>query len=90
MQEELNQFTRNEVWDLVPRTNDQRVIGAKWVFRNKIDEAGFITKNKAHLVAKVYSQEGDIDYKEIYVPVAKLEAIILFQYFAFLMDFKLF
>jgi hypothetical protein len=37
MQEELNNFMRNEVWHLVPRPN-QNVVGTKWVFRNKQDE----------------------------------------------------
>src|SRR4051812_2462552 len=35
MQEELNQFTRNDVWDLVPRPDGFNIIGTKWVFRNK-------------------------------------------------------
>jgi hypothetical protein len=39
MQEELNNFTRNEVWHLVPRPN-QNVVGTKWVFHNKKDEHG--------------------------------------------------
>ncbi|NAW40449.1 hypothetical protein FGF95_24425 [Salmonella sp. fj-h1] len=34
MQEELNNFKRNEVWSLVPRPK-QNVVGTKWVFRNK-------------------------------------------------------
>jgi hypothetical protein len=51
MQEELNNFTRNEVWHLVPRPN-QNVVGTKWVFRNKKDEHGVVTRNKARLVAK--------------------------------------
>jgi len=38
MQEELNQFTRNDVWSLVPRTSKINVMGIKWVFKNKIDE----------------------------------------------------
>jgi hypothetical protein len=54
MQEELNNFTRNEVWHLVPRPN-QNVVGTKWVFRNKQDEHGVVTRNKARLVAKGYS-----------------------------------
>jgi hypothetical protein len=54
MQEELNNFTRNEVWHLVPRPN-QNVVGTKWVFRNKQDEHGVVTRNKAWLVAKGYS-----------------------------------
>jgi hypothetical protein len=50
MQEELNNFTRNEVWSLVERPK-QNVIGTKWVFRNKQDEHGVVTRNKARLVA---------------------------------------
>jgi hypothetical protein len=46
MQEELNNFTRNEVWHLVPCPN-QNVVGTKWVFRNKQDEHGVETRNKA-------------------------------------------
>jgi hypothetical protein len=46
MQEELNNFTSNEVWHLVPRFN-QNVVGTKWVFRNKQDEHGVVTRNKA-------------------------------------------
>jgi hypothetical protein len=44
--EELNNFTRNEVWHLVPRPN-QNIVGTKWVFRNKQDEHGVVTRNKA-------------------------------------------
>jgi hypothetical protein len=51
MQEELNNFTRNEVWSLVEHPK-QNVIGTKWVFRNKQDEDGVVTKNNARLVAK--------------------------------------
>jgi hypothetical protein len=50
MQEELNNFTRNEVWSLVERPK-QNIIGTKWVFRNKQDENGVVTRNKARLVA---------------------------------------
>jgi hypothetical protein len=46
MQVELNNFTRNEVWHLVPRPN-QNVVGTKWVFCNKQDEHGVVTRNKA-------------------------------------------
>jgi len=66
MQDELNQFTRNDVWSLVPRTNEMNVIGTKWMFRNKMDESGNIVRNKARLVAKGYNQEGCIDFDETY------------------------
>jgi hypothetical protein len=80
MQEELNNFTRNEVWHLVPHPN-QNVVGTKWVFRNKQDEHGVVTRNKARLVAKGYSQVKGLDFGETYAPVARLESIrILLAY----------
>ena len=38
MQDELNQFKRNDVWDLVPKPERKNIIGTKWVFRNKLNE----------------------------------------------------
>ena len=72
MQEELNQFERSEVWELVPRPQNQSVIGTRWVFRNKMDENGIIFRNKARLVAQGFNQEKWIDYEETFAPVARL------------------
>ena len=55
MYEELNQFARNEVWSLVPRTKQMNVIGTKWVFKNKLDEQGIIVRNKISFVVKGYN-----------------------------------
>jgi hypothetical protein len=74
MQEELNNFTRNEVWLLVERPK-QNVIGTKWVFRNKQDEHGVITRNKARLVAQGFTQIEGLDFGETYSPVVRLESI---------------
>jgi len=57
MQEELNQFALNEVWSLVLRTPEMNIIGTKWIYKNKMDEHGVITRNKSRLVAKGYNQE---------------------------------
>jgi hypothetical protein len=89
MQEELNNFKRNEVWSLVPRPK-QNVVGTKWVFRNKQDEHGVVTRNKARLVAKGYTQVAGLDFEETFAPVARLESIrILIAYVAH-HSFKLF
>src|SRR3954468_23942021 len=82
MQEELNQFTRNDVWDLVPRPKGFYIIGTKWVFRNKHSEKGEVVRNKAKLVAQGYSQQEGIDYTETFAPVARLESIRLLISFA--------
>jgi hypothetical protein len=55
MQEELNNFKRNEVWSPVPRPK-QNVVATKWVFHNKQDEYGVVARNKARLVAKGYAR----------------------------------
>ena len=89
MQEELNNFTRNEVWHLVPRPN-QNVVGTKWVFRNKQDEHGVVTRNKARLVAKGYSQVEGLDFGETYAPVARLESIRILLAYATYHGFKLY
>nr|GEV48130.1 hypothetical protein [Tanacetum cinerariifolium] len=47
MQEELNQFIANNVWELVPQPRNMTIIGTKWVFRNKLDENGIVSRNKA-------------------------------------------
>ena len=81
MHEELNNFTRNEVWTLEEWPKGTRVIGTKWVFRNKQDDQGVVVRNKTRLVAKGFSQVEDLDFGEIFAPVTKLEAIhILLAY----------
>ncbi|GJR08320.1 retrovirus-related pol polyprotein from transposon TNT 1-94 [Tanacetum coccineum] len=90
MQEELNYLYRNKVWTLVPLPYGKTTIGSKWVFRNKKDEHGITTKNKARLVAQGYSQEEEIDYDETFAPVARMEAIRIFLAFATYINFKVY
>ncbi|CAM8892868.1 unnamed protein product [Rhodiola kirilowii] len=77
MQDELHQFERNKVWRLVLRPENRKVIGTRWILRNKMNSEGEIVRNKAMLVVKGYSQQEGIDYEETFVPVARLEAIRL-------------
>ncbi|GJW63593.1 retrovirus-related pol polyprotein from transposon TNT 1-94 [Tanacetum coccineum] len=52
MQEELNQFYANDIWELVPQHRNMTIIGTKWVFRNKLDENGIVSRNKASLTCQ--------------------------------------
>jgi hypothetical protein len=82
MQEELNNFKRNEVWSLVP-CQKKNIVGTKWVFRNKQDEYSVVTRNKVRLVAKGYAQVTRLDFDETFASVARLQSIqILLAYVA--------
>ncbi|GKA33340.1 copia protein [Tanacetum coccineum] len=66
------------------------IMGTKWVYRNKLDENGVVSRNKARLVAQGYNQQEGINYDETYAPVARLESIRILLAYACALDFKLF
>ncbi|GKB25702.1 retrovirus-related pol polyprotein from transposon TNT 1-94 [Tanacetum coccineum] len=90
MQEELNQLVANDILELVPNPKNMTIIGTKWVYRNKLDENGVVSRNKARLVAQGYNQQERIDFDETYAPVARLESIIILLAYACALDLKLF
>jgi len=88
MQEELNQFKRSEVCDLVPRHEGMNVIGTKWIYKNMSDEHGTLTK--ARLVAQGYTHVEGLDFDETFAHVARLESIRLLLGVSCILKFKLF
>nr|GEU57928.1 Gag-Pol polyprotein [Tanacetum cinerariifolium] len=82
MQEELHQFNRLQVWELVDKPFGKNVINLKWIWKNKKDEDQTIIRNKSRLVAKGYAQEKGIDFEESFSPVARLEAVWIFVAYA--------
>jgi hypothetical protein len=82
MDEELDQIEKNDTWELVPKPKNKNVIDTKWVFRNKLNEDGQVTRNKARLVCKGYAQIEGTDFEETYSPVARMEAIRLLLAYA--------
>ncbi|GJZ65381.1 putative ribonuclease H-like domain-containing protein [Tanacetum coccineum] len=90
MQEELLQFKLMNVWTLVDLPHGKKSISTKWVFRNKRDQRGIVVRNKSRLVAQGYRQEEGIDYDEVFAPVARIEAIMLFLAFASFMGFTVY
>ena len=70
MNDEFESLLKNKTWELVPRPSDQKVIGCRWVYKIKRGLDGSITRHKARLVARGYSQTEGIDYDEVFAPVA--------------------
>nr|GEU64458.1 retrovirus-related Pol polyprotein from transposon TNT 1-94 [Tanacetum cinerariifolium] len=79
MQDELHQFDRLDVWELVDRPLCKNVINMKWLWKNKRDEENTVIRNKSRLVAKGYAQKEGVNFKESFAPVARLEAVRLFS-----------
>nr|GFB50526.1 hypothetical protein [Tanacetum cinerariifolium] len=82
MQEELHQFDRLDVWELVDRPLCTNVINLKWLWKNKRDEKNTVIRNKSRLVAKGYAQKEGVDFEESFAPVAWLEVVRLFIVYA--------
>ncbi|GJX84197.1 retrovirus-related pol polyprotein from transposon TNT 1-94 [Tanacetum coccineum] len=55
--DELHQFDRLKVWELVDKPFGKMIIKLKWLWKNKKDEDQTIIRNKARLVAKGYARE---------------------------------
>jgi hypothetical protein len=88
MHEELENFERNQVWELVDPPPGCKPIGTKWVWKNKEGEKGEVVRNKSRLVAQGFSQKEGIDYEETFAPVARLEVIRILLAFSVAKGFK--
>ncbi|GKD23364.1 retrovirus-related pol polyprotein from transposon TNT 1-94, partial [Tanacetum coccineum] len=79
MQDEIHEFDRLQVCELVSQPDYVMIIALKWIYKVKLDEYGdVLKKNKARLVAKGYRQEEGINFEESFAPVARIEAIRIF------------
>jgi hypothetical protein len=90
MDEELDQIGENDTWELVPRPKNKNVIVTKWVFVNKLNEDGEVTRNKARLVCKGYAHVEGIEFEDTFVPVARMEAIHLLLAYACSKNIKMY
>ena len=75
MKEEMNTIHRNQTQELTDLPEGKKCIGLKWIYKTKFKEDGSISKHKARIVAKGYSQHVGIDFTENFAPVARMETI---------------
>ncbi|GJX59000.1 retrovirus-related pol polyprotein from transposon TNT 1-94 [Tanacetum coccineum] len=80
MQDEIHEFDRLQVWELVPQPDCVMIIALKWIYKVKLDEYGDVLKNKARLVGlRGYRQRfGNGLRVESFAPVTRIEAIRIF------------
>nr|GEZ04134.1 retrovirus-related Pol polyprotein from transposon TNT 1-94 [Tanacetum cinerariifolium] len=92
IKESRNHPIENVIGNLNQRTLSSQAQNKRtnWVFRNKLDENGIVSRNKARLVAQGYNQQEGINYDETYASVGRLESIRILLAYACALDFKLF
>ncbi|XP_049373473.1 uncharacterized mitochondrial protein AtMg00820-like [Solanum verrucosum] len=73
MKEELTMIEKNQIWKVVKRHDDRKVIGVKWIFRTKLNAYGSINKHKTRVVVNGYAQIFGIDFSDTFILVARLE-----------------
>ncbi|GJR72067.1 retrovirus-related pol polyprotein from transposon TNT 1-94 [Tanacetum coccineum] len=76
MQDEIHEYDRLQVWELVPQPDCVMIIALKWIYKVKLDEYGDVLKNKASLVAKGYRQEEGLDFEESFALVGQSEGFV--------------
>ena len=75
MDVEIEEIERNNTWELTNLPSGVKTIGVKWIYKTKCNEDGKVEKYKARLVAKDYTQQHGIDYKDVFAPVARWDTI---------------
>ncbi|GKC23873.1 retrovirus-related pol polyprotein from transposon TNT 1-94 [Tanacetum coccineum] len=78
MKEEIHEFKRLQVWELVSCPDKVMLIKLKWIYKVKTDEFGRVLNNKARLVSHGFRQEKGINFEESFPSVARIEAISIF------------
>ena len=89
MDEEMQALIKNQMWEVLYIRKGIKLLGCRWVFNIKYNADGRIERYKARLVAKGYTQTYGVDYKETFVPVAKMNAICILLSLAVNLDWKL-
>ncbi|CAH2103269.1 unnamed protein product [Euphydryas editha] len=76
MRDEIKAFEDNQAWELVDRTEADRVVQCKWVFKKKFESDNKV-RFRARLVAKGFTQKEGVDYKETFSPVLRYSTLRL-------------
>ena len=72
---EFEALNQRETWVLVPRPQHTNIVTCRWIFTMKYNSDGTINRHKARLVAHGFSQTYDVDYKETFSPVVRLNSV---------------
>ncbi|CAA7031803.1 unnamed protein product [Microthlaspi erraticum] len=89
MEEELEEFVRNDVWELVPLPDGVNVVVQSGSSRTRQMMLEVLYETSQDF-AQGYSQVEGVDFDETFAPVARLESIRLFLGMACILNFKVY
>lgn len=75
MSEEMLSLSDNNVFKVVRKPNECRIVKCRWVFALKRNSNGQVLRHKARLVSKGYSQVQGGDFDEVFAPVVRFETL---------------
>ena len=87
--EEFQSIMKNDVWEVVPRSEGKSKVTSKWLFKIKQRADASVEKHKDIFVARGFSQKEGIDYDETFAHVARYTSIRTIIAIASAMGWKL-
>ena len=75
MHGEIECIEKNQTWELVDVSKDKYGINIKWIYKTKQDADGNVHKHKERMVARVFTQQPNIDLNEMFAPVALMDTV---------------
>ena len=75
MVKEYSSIMKNDVWEVVPRSEWKCVVTSRWIYKIKYAVNGSIEKYKARLMVPGFSQVEGVDYDETFVSVSRYISI---------------
>lgn len=76
---EIDSINKNNTWTLVDMPKGAKLIGCKWIFKNKYHHGGSKEKYKERLVAKDFTQKPNIDYFYTFALLTRISSIRVLQ-----------
>ena len=88
--EEMRMFVKKKLFEEVTRPKNRRVVGCKWVFKEKRGSDSEIQKYKARLVACGFTQIPGVDFTETFASVTKFTSIRILLALAAIHDYEIY
>ena len=89
MIEEYKSIMKNDVWEVVLRSEGKSIVTSKWIYKIMHAAYSSIDKYKARFVARGFSQKEGIDYEETFALVARYTSIGLVLSLVAVMKWKI-